>query len=118
MSDVSDPFRPQVLREHLEALCPELRAVVDDAEAAGNEVMETWQAMGSVVRLRAPRPVLTAVPASVRGVLSYVAVNDPHWWLGEIHCRRHPGWCIALSYTGPRDAELPDLGLPVVPTND
>jgi len=94
-----------VLQEHLDALCPELAAVVTDAVDEGNEVAETWTGFGNAVRLKNPRPVLTAIEDRVRARLTYHPVRDPHYWLGEIHCRRHPGWFVALPYPahGPAD---------------
>ena len=37
---------PPVSQEHLDALCEELKAVVDDAASCGNEVVETWTGFG------------------------------------------------------------------------
>jgi hypothetical protein len=99
-----------VLEEHLAALCPELKIVLDDAESSGNPVVETWRGFGQAARLKKPRPVLTGVTPDVRAHLTYRAVNDPHYWLGEIHCAMHPGWFIALSYSVGAE-QLPDLGL-------
>ena len=86
------------MQEHLDALCPELAAVVADAEKHGNRVIETWTGWGNVVLLARPRPVLSNVSDEVRAHLTYRRVNDPHYWLGEIHCDLHPGWCVALSF--------------------
>ena len=99
-----------VLREHLDALCPELAAVVADATANGNQVVETWTGFGQAVRLRKSEPVLVGVPGDVRANLLYRSVRDAHYWLGEIHCRTHPGWFVALSFDTP-DAQEP-AGLP------
>jgi hypothetical protein len=91
--------RPMGMQEHLDALCPELAAVVADAEKHGNRVRETWrQRRHSAVLLERPRPVLSNVSNKVRAHLTYKRVNDPHYWLGEIHCDLHPGWCVALSF--------------------
>ena len=99
-----------MLREHLDALCPELAAVVADATAEGNEVAETWTGFGQAVRLRKSEPVLVGVPSDVTDKLIYKAVRDPHYWLGEIHCRAHPGWFVALSFDSPSARE--PTGLP------
>ena len=103
----SSPF---VKQEHLDALCPELAAVVEDAVASGNEVAETWTGYGQAVRLKGSEPVLVAVGADIRGRLRYRSVRDAHYWLGEIHCRTHPDWFVALSFDRP-DAREPE-GLP------
>jgi hypothetical protein len=86
------------MQEHLDALCPELATVVADAVKNGNRVIETWTGFGRVVLLERPRPVLSNVSNNVRAHLTYKRVNDPHYWLGEIHCDLHPGWCVALSF--------------------
>lgn len=97
-------------QEHLDALCPELRLVVEDATAAGNRVRETWDTFGKGVLLGQPRPVLVNVPPEARTTLTYRPIDDPHYWLGEIYCRLHPEWFVALPFTaGAR--ELPSLGL-------
>ncbi len=98
------------MQQHLDALCDELRAVVEDAAASGNEVAETWTGYGQAVRLRRSQPVLVDVSAEVRGRLAYKSIRDAHYWLGEIHCRAHPGWFVALSFDSP-DAKEP-VGLP------
>lgn len=51
-----------VMKQHLDALCDELTAVIEDAAASGNEVVETWTGYGQAVRLRRSQPVL--VPPS------------------------------------------------------
>jgi hypothetical protein len=84
--------------EHVDALCPELRAVVDDAVAAGNEVAETWTSFGKGVALREPLPILVDVPATVRTRLQYRDVSDPHYWLGEIFCTEHKGWYLVVPF--------------------
>ena len=104
------PRSPLVLKQHLDALCGELTAVVEDAAACGNEVAETWTGFGQAVRLRQAQPVLAATPADVLAKLTYRSVRDPHYWLGEIHCRVHPGWFVALPFDAP-DAQEP-MGLP------
>ena len=43
-------------------------------------------------------------------MLTYRALNDPHYWLGEIYCRLHPEWFVALPFTA-GSTELPSLGL-------
>lgn len=98
-----------VLPEHLEALCPELGAVVQDAASHGNPVVETWRGFGNAARLASARPVLVALPEQVLGNLRYRAVDDPHYWLGEIHCLRHPDWFVALPFKG---HDGTSLGLP------
>ena len=97
------------MQAHLDALCPELAAVVADAAVRGNKVVETWTGYGQAVRLDNPAPVLSGITDGVRAKLVYRAVDDPHYWLGEIHCRRHPGWFVALPFgrTGP--SGHPDL---------
>jgi hypothetical protein len=87
-----------VSQEHVDALCPELRAVVDDALAAGNELAETWTSFGNGVALRQPTPILTAVGGDVRARLRYNAFNDPHYWMGEIYCDDHPGWYLVVPF--------------------
>jgi hypothetical protein len=106
---VAEEYVP-IHQEHLDALCPELRLVVEDAIAAGNRVTETWDTFGKGVLLRKPRPVLVNVPAETRTTLTYRPIDDPHYWLGEIYCQLHPEWFVALPFTaGARD--LPSLGL-------
>jgi hypothetical protein len=102
----------RVRQEHIDALCPELRSVVDDAVSLGNEVIETWTGFGSGVLLRRARPVLDGAPAQTRKKLVYRPINDPHYWLGELHCRDHPGWFVALPFE-PRWQELPTLDVKV-----
>ncbi len=41
---------PSVMHQHLDALCDELAAVIDDAAASGNEVVESWTGFGQAVR--------------------------------------------------------------------
>jgi hypothetical protein len=102
--------RYMVLDEHIQALCPELRAVIDDAVSAGNTVVETWSGWGQAVRLATSQPILTAMCPEVRSHLTYAPVRDPHYWLGEIHCRDHPDWKIVLSYgKHPGHSAEPDL---------
>jgi hypothetical protein len=103
---------PSVRQEHLDALCRELRAVVDDATACGNEVVETWTGYGQAVRLKKAEPVLVRIPDDVRAKLIYKSLRDAHYWLGEISCRVHRGWFIALSFDSP-DAQEP-VGLPSI----
>ncbi len=55
--------------------------------------------------------MLSGLSKAITSNLRYNAVNDPHYWLGEIHCQLHPGWFVALSYNHPDDDNLPDLGL-------
>lgn len=98
------------MQEHLDALCDELRAVVEDAVAHGNEIVETWTGFGQAVRLRRSQPVLVDVPPKMRATLIYNSIRDAHYWLGEIHCRAHAGWFVALSFDHP-DAPEP-VGLP------
>jgi len=52
----------------------------------------------------------TQFPPEIRDVLTYRALNDPHYWLGEIYCRLHPEWFVALPFTA-GSTELPSLGL-------
>jgi hypothetical protein len=106
---VAETFE-RIRQEHLDALCPELRLVVADAVAAGNSVAETWDSFGHGVLLTAPRPVLVNVPAETRSALTYRAINDPHYWLGEIFCTLHFEWFVALPFE-PGARELPSLGL-------
>ena len=101
---------PSVNQGDLDALCAELTAVIEDAAACGNEVVETWTGYGQAVRLRSSAPVLVGVSPAVRARLTYRSVRDAHYWLGEIHCRIHPGWFVALSFDNP-EAEEPG-GLP------
>lgn len=61
---------PSVMQQHLDALCDELKAVIEDAAASGNEVVETWTGYGQAVRLRRSQPVLVDVSAEVRGMLA------------------------------------------------
>jgi len=99
-----------VLQQHLDALCYELKVVIEDAAAHDNEVAETWSGFGEAVRLRRAVPVLVGIPAGVLGQLLCRSVRDPHYWLGEIHCRTHPGWFVALPFDSP-DVREP-VGLP------
>ena len=101
-----------VVQEDIDALCPELAAVVDDAVGAGNEVTETWRGFGQAVRLKAPAPVLGHISDAVRSHLAYLAIDDSHYWLGEIHCRLHPEWFIALSFGRDRRDRSPAASLP------
>jgi len=108
MKSVTDMALP----EHVDALCPELAAVLRDAVAAGNEAVESWQGYGQAVRLKGPAPVLVDIEDSIRDKLTYRSVDDPHYWLGEIHCRIHADWFIALSFgTDPREVS-PAASLP------
>ena len=91
--------------EHLDALCDELKAVVEDAAASGNEVFETWTDFGNGVLLEKSRPVLDGVSADVKAQPIYESLRDPHSWLGEIRCRTHPGWFVALAFEGPKALE-------------
>ena len=104
------PRPPAVRKQHLDALCDELTAVIEVAAACGNEVAQTWTGFGQAVCLQREQPVLAAIPADVLAKLTYRSVRDPHYWLGEIHCRAHPGWFVALPYNTP-DAREP-TGLP------
>jgi hypothetical protein len=104
----------RISQEDLDAVCPELRLVIADAEAAGNPVVETWHNFGQGVLLQAPRPVLVSLPEETRAALTYRAINDPHYWLGEIYCGLHPGWFVALPFTAGA-TQLPPLGLPSTP---
>jgi hypothetical protein len=97
-----------VLQEHLDALCPELRAVVADAERSGNPAVETWRGFGNGVRLQRARPVLAGIEGSMKARLLYRPVDDPHYWQGELHCRDHGEWFIALPF---EPGEHADLGL-------
>ena len=106
---VMDQGQP-VVQEHLDALCTELKAVVEDAAVSGNPVVETWTGYGQAVRLRRAQPVLVDVSDEVRARLAYKSIRDAHYWLGEIHCRAHPGWFVVLSFDPP-DAQEP-VGLP------
>ncbi len=101
-----------VLPEDVAALCPELTAVLRDAVAAGNEAVESWRGYGQAVRLRSPAPVLVDIDESIRGKLTYRSVDDPHYWLGEIHCRIHPNWFIALSFGSDPKELSPAASLP------
>jgi hypothetical protein len=103
---------PMVLQEHLDALCPELAAVVNDAVASGNELAESWRGFGQAVRLSAPSPMLVGIDQSVREHLAYKPVDDPHYWLGEIHCLLHPEWFIALPYGSDSSPSSPAMDLP------
>jgi hypothetical protein len=94
------------LQQHLDSVCGELTAVIEDAVASGNRVAETWTGFGQAVLLGQAQPVLGAIPADVLAKLTYRSVRDPHYWLGEIHCRAHPGWFIALPFSTP-DAQEP-----------
>jgi hypothetical protein len=98
-----------VLQAHLDTLCPELAAVVADASASGNRVVETWTGFGQAVRLDTPAPVLSGIADDVRAKLVYRSVGDPHYWLGEIHCRMHPGWFVALPFGRTGSSDHPDL---------
>jgi len=96
----------------LRCLCPELTAVVDDATASGNAAAASWRDFGQAIALSAPRPVVTSISESVRANLTYRPVGDPHYWLGEIHCRIHPDWFIALPFGPSFEETTPAAGLP------
>ncbi|MFO1498363.1 MAG: GNAT family N-acetyltransferase [Verrucomicrobiota bacterium] len=71
------------------ALHPGLRQLLEAELAAGNEIVETgrgWPDPDSVfVRLRSPfRPRSGFLPDGV----SYLELNDPHWWKAEYHSLR------------------------------
>lgn len=87
-----------VLAEHLDALCPELRAVVDDSGIAGNPPAESWRGFGQAVRLQSLTPVLVAIPPEIHRRLYYVPIGDPHYWRGEIRCRVHAEWFVAVPF--------------------
>jgi RimJ/RimL family protein N-acetyltransferase len=88
-----DPRRwtidPDRWRSHRDApalarLTSSLRTLLDAELAAGNEIVETgtgWPDADSVfVRLRLP---FRARPASLPAGVSYLELNDPHWWRAE-----------------------------------
>jgi hypothetical protein len=56
-----------VVQDHLDARCHQLKEVVDDAGAGGNEVVKTWTGFGQAARFRMSRPVLIDVPDDVEG---------------------------------------------------
>jgi hypothetical protein len=69
---------------HIEALCPELRTILDAELAAGNSVVETWTGWGHVVMLK--REFLCAHAVDGTRVV-YRDVNDPHYWKAQYSVR-------------------------------
>jgi RimJ/RimL family protein N-acetyltransferase len=71
-------------RPALEALHPDLRAILDAELAAGNSVLETgagWPDGDSVfVRLREP---FRTKPSPLPDGVTYTEPNDPHWWKAD-----------------------------------
>jgi len=69
---------------HVDALCCELRVLLDAELAAGNRVVETtqgWPLLDSVfVLLAAP---FYNTPQQLPPGVTLVDVNDPHWWKQE-----------------------------------
>jgi hypothetical protein len=100
------------VEDSLQCLCPELAAVVDDATVSGNATAASWRGYGQAIALTAPSPLLTSISESVRATLAYRAVGDPHYWLGEIHCRIHPGWFIAVPFGPTLEEPTPAAALP------
>lgn len=69
----------------LAALHPTLRTLLDAELAAGNAIREVGRDFprpGSVL-VRLQRPFL-ALPSPLPTGVTHTAVNDPHWWLGEL----------------------------------
>lgn len=115
MSPDGGPAHEWVRQADLDALCPELRAVVDDAVAAGNSVVATWREFGQAAQLATPEPVLVALPEEVVRRLRYRAVDDTHYWLGEILCTAHHDWFVCLPFgTGASRSTTPAQALPPV----
>ena len=80
----------------LSALHPDLKAILREELAAGNEVLETgrgWPDADSVfVRLKNP---FAAHRATLPDGVSYTEPNDPHWWKADYTTRspRHTLAC-------------------------
>jgi hypothetical protein len=71
---------------HVAELCSELRGLLDSELAAGNQIAETsrgWPKPNSIFVLLAS-PFRATSEVLPRGV-TYVDVNDPHWWKAEYH---------------------------------
>ena len=64
----------------IDALCPELRTILDAELAAGNEVVATFEGWGSIVMLAKH----FQVPHAIVGTrVDFVEVNDPHYWKSQ-----------------------------------
>lgn len=61
------------------ALCPELKAILDAELAAGNEVLATLEAWGSIVMLAQH----FRVKHEIGGRVTFIEVNDPHYWKSQ-----------------------------------
>lgn len=71
---------------HVSELCPELRVLLDAELAAGNQIVETsrgWPKPTSIfVLLASP---FKPAPGTLLDGVTYLVVNDPHWWKAEYH---------------------------------
>ncbi len=80
---------------HVDALCCELRVLLDAELAAGNRIAETtqgWPLPDSVlVLLTAP---FYNTPEQLPPGVKLIDVNDPHWWKQEY---RHAASGCALA---------------------
>jgi hypothetical protein len=90
---------------HLDALCSGTLRVVDASVHEGNEVVDSWTGFGQAVALG--RGAISIPDGDDGCDLRYVAVDDPHYWRGEIHCMTHPGWFIVVPFGPTFDAPLP-----------
>lgn len=68
----------------IDALCPQLRAILDAEVAAGNRICETskgWPTPSSIVIFLSDsfKVTLGALPSNV----TYRLLNDPHYWYAE-----------------------------------
>lgn len=61
-------------------LCPELKAILEAELAAGNEVVATVEAWGSIVMLAQHFRVRHEI-AGTR--VTFLEVNDPHYWKSQ-----------------------------------
>ena len=80
--------------------------MVDASANAGNPPVESWTGFGHAVALGAG-PIVVPNQGGSECALRYVAVDDPHYWRGEIHCMVHPGWFAVIPFGRRPEAPLP-----------
>ena len=77
---------PKINQEHIKALSPKMRAILQSELDAGNEICETykgwkWEDSISVfLKYSFKAPVKTDLPGIV-----YNETNDPHYWKAEYY---------------------------------
>ena len=77
---------PKIDQDHIKALSPEMRAVLQEELEAGNEICETykgWKWEDSIcifLKYSFKTPVKTDLPGIV-----YNETDDPHYWKAEYY---------------------------------